>query len=255
MDTLRIVSLNTWKCDGVYTRRLQAMKAGLQALHPDVVLLQEVFASDDGQYDTARDVAQALSMQCIRAPSRHKVRWMDGQQFASTCGLAILSRFPIMESSTYDLPTASEDGDRIVQCAKLSVAGTVLWVVNLHLTHLVEANALREHQVKHIVHLLSSNKMDSAVVMGGDFNATIASRELKALLVPSLGLVNCFEGKSKFTHCNTQGQQVDIDHLFMRPANTWRVESARTAFSVSADKDSDAPSDHMALVLDLKKLV
>jgi endonuclease/exonuclease/phosphatase family metal-dependent hydrolase len=48
---MRIVSLNTWKKEGDYSRRLPLMRDGLAAMAPDVVCLQECFFADG--FDTA----------------------------------------------------------------------------------------------------------------------------------------------------------------------------------------------------------
>jgi endonuclease/exonuclease/phosphatase family metal-dependent hydrolase len=76
---MRIVSLNTWKCDGPYRQRLGLMAEELAALAPDVLLLQEVFATEDGHADTAAFLAQALAMHVIVSPARRKHRLFEGQ--------------------------------------------------------------------------------------------------------------------------------------------------------------------------------
>ena len=80
---MRILTLNTWKCDGAYRPRLQAMAQGLAALAPDVILLQEVFATEDDRADTAGYLAQALSMWATRAPAPSGTKtgeWIHGRR-------------------------------------------------------------------------------------------------------------------------------------------------------------------------------
>src|SRR5690349_12850241 len=50
---LRIVTINTGKCDGPYFPRREAMARQLGALDADVIALQESFASIDGCVTTA----------------------------------------------------------------------------------------------------------------------------------------------------------------------------------------------------------
>ena len=59
---LRVVTLNTWKCEGDYRARLPRMAAGLRALDADLVCLQEVFACAAPSADTAAWLADALGL-------------------------------------------------------------------------------------------------------------------------------------------------------------------------------------------------
>jgi endonuclease/exonuclease/phosphatase family metal-dependent hydrolase len=59
---MRLVSLNTWKGEADYPRRVQAMAEGQAELAPDVVALQEDLRSSDGLTHTAGALAQALGL-------------------------------------------------------------------------------------------------------------------------------------------------------------------------------------------------
>ena len=59
---LRIVSLNAWKNDGDFPARVALIAEGLARLNPDVVCLQECFATEDGEVDVAHDLAAALGL-------------------------------------------------------------------------------------------------------------------------------------------------------------------------------------------------
>ena len=87
---MRIVTLNTWKNEGDYPRRLALMRDGLAELAPDLVCLQECFAN--AGHDTAAWLAAELGLDCHAAPARAKVRRHMGQDLQSTSGLAILAR-------------------------------------------------------------------------------------------------------------------------------------------------------------------
>lgn len=250
-DSVRIVSLNTWKCDGPYSRRLQLMADGLLGLRPDVVLLQEVFASEDGRHDTAARIAETLSLTCFRAPSRTKIRAVEGDAVASSCGLAILSRFPFLQQRVLDLPKSVDDGERIAQFAQLLVQDRPFWVVNLHLTHLESESFLRRDQIDSILNSSQGLAGDEAIVIGGDFNAPIDSLELMPLFDSPLRLLDCFQGLPKCTHWTNLGQSLDIDHVLVGGDPSWKVRSASTAMAGCANDRSEAASDHAALVVDL----
>ena len=69
---MRIVTLNTWKNEGDYARRLPLMRDGLAALSPDVVCLQECFVADG--FDTAAFLAAELGLHLYAAPARDIVK-------------------------------------------------------------------------------------------------------------------------------------------------------------------------------------
>lgn len=82
MSALRVVTLNTAKCDQPYWRRLALMWHQLAALSSDVIALQECFACQD-RADTTQMLARLLGMSLAWAPARRKVRplaqWCDRQ--------------------------------------------------------------------------------------------------------------------------------------------------------------------------------
>ena len=50
---MRLVSLNTWKAEGDYPKRVRAMADGLASLSADVIALQEDLRTSDGLTHTA----------------------------------------------------------------------------------------------------------------------------------------------------------------------------------------------------------
>lgn len=248
---MRIVTLNTWKCDGAYGRRLDLMIDGLGELQPDIVLLQEVFASDDGLHDTALRISNALSMACVRAPSRAKNRMVDGRSIPSTSGLATLSRHPATQAHILPLPADREDGERIAHVARLSLEGHSIWVANLHLSHLPDAAALRRDQLTVVLKSVVAMAHADLFVVGGDFNASLESKELSPFLRSPWELNNPFHGQVKYTHCADDGRVMDIDHILTGNCGSWRVTNASTAMNISDCDTSMPPSDHAAVVVDL----
>ena len=75
--TLSLITLNTWKCDGEYRIRLRLMAEGLAELNPDIILLQECFKTDHRQDNTARVLANTLSMNSCYLPAREKLRTFE----------------------------------------------------------------------------------------------------------------------------------------------------------------------------------
>jgi len=167
-DTVTVVTLNTWKCDGDYFARVQAIAEGLKALDADIVLLQEVFASADGAIHTGEAVRERLRLPHVHAPARRKARALAGHDLESTSGLSVLTRLPVTEDDVLALPSDPADGERIAQIVTLDWNGGPLVVVNTHLTHLAGADALRIRQLAAIAEAVPEGV---PAIMGGDMNA------------------------------------------------------------------------------------
>ncbi|MGD9332471.1 MAG: endonuclease/exonuclease/phosphatase family protein, partial [Desulfobacterales bacterium] len=144
---MRIITINTWKGDGDYPRRLALLAAGLQELAPDVLCLQESLQVPHSGPDTARHLADRLQLNLAWAPSRLKKRHVTGRPRPCFSGLAILSRHPIRQHRRLALPAHRKDPERIAQWIDIAVDHHVWRVVNLHLTHIREAAALRQKQL------------------------------------------------------------------------------------------------------------
>lgn len=159
---MRLLTWNVWKNSPPYETRVRIIAAEIAAADPDIVLLQEAFVG--GGADTARDLGRALGLVATAAPARLKRRPHGGAMVDSTNGLAILSRRPVDFNRVVALPAHPDDPDRIAQIVRVGA----LVVVNVHLTHLAGADALRRGQ---IVHLLDRLPEDKPTVVAGDLNA------------------------------------------------------------------------------------
>ena len=176
-----IVTLNTWKGDGDYAARLPLMAEGLAALDADVVCLQECFAAwpgsgadpaagDGSLADTAAELARRLDLRLFHAPARWKPRVFRGAPRPSTSGLAVLTRLAAGPMEVLQLPSDPRDGERIAQGLEVRTARARLRIVNLHLTHLRDAAALRAEQLAAVLARWGGD--GTATVLAGDFNAT-----------------------------------------------------------------------------------
>ena len=240
---MRIVTLNTWKNEGPYLRRLDLMARGLAALAPDVVCLQECFAGDGR--DTAAHLARALGLNCYARPARAKPRRHEGAVVASTSGLAMLSRPPAVAESAWALPSDPADGERIAQRLDLSVEGRGLRTLNLHLTHLPgPASArLRARQLAAALGWAGED-LAAGLVVAGDLNAGAAD--------PALAALKAEVGFEAATFLGARGGRSGpaIDHLVLQEPGGWRV-AARFRALDEVDPDGWLPSDHAAVVVDL----
>ncbi|WP_374569897.1 endonuclease/exonuclease/phosphatase family protein [Phenylobacterium sp.] len=250
---MRIVTLNTWKNEGDYARRLALMARGLAALSPDVVCLQECFAARGA--DTAAELAGAMRLALHARPARRKRREHGGVAVTSTSGLAILAR-RAGEEAGLELVSDPADGERIAQ--RLDVAGEAgpLRVLNLHLTHL-RGEAAAELRARQLVQALDWAR-GGPVLAAGDFNAPLEAPELAVLVeqaVPPDRPEAAYPRRATL-----QGGRVGaslaaaatIDHaVLIDPTGAWRVRRRFLALD-RPDAQGWFPSDHAAVVVDLE---
>jgi endonuclease/exonuclease/phosphatase family metal-dependent hydrolase len=116
---MRLVTINTGKCDGPYDRRLELLGAGLSALKPDVVALQEAFVAADGSADTAGYLANHLGLHLSVVRARSKPRTIQGRTVVSDSNVALLSRERVLESEAWPLPSHPDDGQRVALLARV----------------------------------------------------------------------------------------------------------------------------------------
>lgn len=242
-----VVTLNTWKNDGDYPRRLPLMRDGLAAMAPDVVCLQECFAAqegEDGGEDTAAWLAGELGMTLHAAPSRGKPRRHGGAEVFSTSGLAILARATDGVCERLELVSDPADGERIGQRLDLVVKGRPLRVLNLHLTHLRGAGALRGQQLRQALDWALEGLAENALaglVVAGDLNATADDPALAPLgLEPRPGTL----------HGARTGERTPraaaIDHCMLLRPGGWR-EVGLLRGCETPDAEGWFPSDHAAV--------
>jgi endonuclease/exonuclease/phosphatase family metal-dependent hydrolase len=165
------ITFDTSSCRDDYRSRLAVMTYELQALAPDILLLQNVFATADNRYNTAAHLARKLHMHCAFLPMRPKVRHLDGRPIESHSGLAILSRHAIVDAGHVELPVDARDGQRIAQFADIDIDGSRLLVANIQLGHLPQTDAVRRHQIEKLADYLTDAHDFDHILVGGDFNA------------------------------------------------------------------------------------
>ena len=172
---LRVVTINTGKCDGRYRDRLNALLAGLAALDADIILAQEAFAALDAPrapaLSTPRHLADGLGMHLAFHPIRHKPRDVEGVTVDSVSGLATLSRWPLGDVTTVALTDDPEDGDRAALFVEVPTPDGVVRTANTHLTHLRHRDDLRIQQAREILDHPWWHGEGALRLLGGDMNA------------------------------------------------------------------------------------
>lgn len=255
MASIRLVTLNTWKADGDYQSRLQAMAEDLAALDPHILCLQEVFAAASLGLDTAASLSARLGMNCQYLPARRKSRQFGSGDVDSTSGLAILSRLPVLWTQRLDLPDDPLDGERIAQMAAFDLGSERLLLVNLHLTHLRQAEALRRQQLERIFAAIDAGDGWSASVLAGDFNAGRRDGLFRRLPAAAGWVVEDARAAAREPQRPTllgvsRGGCVDHLLLYRKRDSALRVTGARRVLDQPRPVP---PSDHFGLMVDFSE--
>ncbi|HEY1572536.1 MAG TPA: endonuclease/exonuclease/phosphatase family protein [Pseudonocardiaceae bacterium] len=124
-----------------------ALTAVMAELRPDLIGLQEVWAR--GGQNLAGWLASHLGMHWTWAPSRAPQRWQRRLGDSTVdIGNVVLSRWPITEHDTVELPARPDDDDgRLALYARIDGPTHQVPFFTTHLTSAMDASAVRCRQV------------------------------------------------------------------------------------------------------------
>ncbi|MFM9852366.1 MAG: endonuclease/exonuclease/phosphatase family protein [Sphingomonadaceae bacterium] len=246
---MRCVTLNTWKNEGDYQTRLTAMADGLAALEADVIALQECFVAEPLGLDTAAILADRLGMHLTRRAMRAKPRLHQGAWVESRSDLAILSAVePVSVVCNTVFVSADGDDERGLLRADIIIGGAPIRFGCTHLTHVsgIAGDTVRKAQVATAVQQLLDGWAEPAFLMG-DFNARAGDDCLSPLFAKS-------EREGHFR--NRGGVANLIDHILLfTQDNKIRVDSQSVAMRPNAHRPENGPSDHPAIIMDVKAYI
>ncbi len=186
MERLRVATLNVWNKSGPWAERMTLVREQMSALALDVLGLQEVLeletpAATTNQADELKPVGWHRA---YAAAHDMAVAWVPKGQ-SLHFGNALLSRFPIVRSSSHPLPGADLSDQK--RCVLHAVVEAPFGEVDFFVTHLnwkLDEGWIRELQVKTVAKLVAELAPDDGrfppVVMG-DFNAEPQSDEIRYL--------------------------------------------------------------------------
>ncbi|HEY8088469.1 MAG TPA: endonuclease/exonuclease/phosphatase family protein, partial [Polyangiaceae bacterium] len=174
MKTLTVATLNIWNRFGPWEQRLGAIRAGLKALAPDVLGMQEVLRLDPGEGDGLDQAAlfAADAGYHVAYGRAREQRWY---------GNAVLSRWPIARSEVVELPRVGTDERRCLLFAEIdSPHGRIPFFVT-HLNWKFDDGHVREAQVREIVKQVDALAPPGAfpAILVGDFNAEPEADEIR----------------------------------------------------------------------------
>jgi endonuclease/exonuclease/phosphatase family metal-dependent hydrolase len=268
---LRLVTLNSWKGDGKYSKRLKLISKGLQELQPDIVCLQESLQTEDSSMDTAAYLGRELNLKVTFGPGRLKTRSIEGAHHCCYSGLAILSRIKPIESTLTKLPACAADLDRSYLSALFYWQGQFLTITNVHLTHLANEEVLRKKQLQSAlvgtntfygkIKPLKEHKGNTHPVSFccGDYNWEVSDGDILNLQRETgLFLTDCYvKGGGQlpgYTFAVDNGTPCRIDYIFNLSGGKSPALTCHNAKVILAGKDEDGlrPSDHLGVMVDIE---
>lgn len=266
VNTFRVATLNIWNRFGPWERRLEGIRAGVAAIAPDLLGLQEVVRLEPGDgdgLDQGAAIAEGFGYHVAYARA-HDERWW---------GNAALSRWPVTRSRSFELPRVGTDERRTLLYADVAAPFGALAFFVTHLNWKFEDGHVREAQVREIVarveSLTSAGGLPAIVV--GDFNAEPDSDEIRFLRgLTSLGggtrvyyqdaFAIAGDGSPGFTYARRNDfaaplREPDrrIDYVFVRGRDArFRCEPLEARVCFDEPHDGTFPSDHFGVVATLR---
>ena len=265
---IRVLSWNLWWRHGPWERRQQAIEATLAEVGPDVCGLQEVWGGP--RENLAADLAGRLGMHWCWADVG---KWRDNEGEELSIGNAILSRWPITAHTADGLPVGATDEARVAVHARVDAPGGALPMFTTHLTYGPGRSRVRTAQARTLAGFVAGHAGAGAYppVVTGDLNAEPASDELRLLggvltapAVDGLVLVDAWRyadpGDPGFTWDHRNGYQAHsvipdsrIDYILVGLPRQGRGKVRSASLAGTVPVDSVWPSDHFAVVADLKQ--
>lgn len=177
------MSLNIWNDRAEMPARVETAIAGLKPLAPDVICLQEVVDSP-GYGNQASRIAAALGMHA-------EFDAVDDRHATGPLGNAVVTRYPVLDRASVQLPGPPEDPRRALLC-RLDTPHGVLAVVSCHLSWELWESPRREDQVVALDRFVKEHGTGMPPIICGDFNT-----------VPDSSVIRFMTGKTSLSSRGT----------------------------------------------------
>jgi endonuclease/exonuclease/phosphatase family metal-dependent hydrolase len=261
--TLRVLTWNVWGRFGPWEAREAALIRSLEALEPDVIALQECWRDRSGETQAAR-LAKALGYHAAYGGGTFLAEdWATGS--------GLLSRWPIEHHEHREFPAPSRDvwgGSALF--ARIAGPRGSLAVFSVALDWPPHASATRQASVRQMAaFVLEVAGPAFPTVICGDFNAPPDSDELRMLTgrtettAPGFALFDAWEMAGAgpgYTWARSNPWTLPvllpdrrIDYVLVgRPRRGGAGHVVRCALAGTEPVDGVVPSDHYAVVADLR---
>jgi len=266
-SAVRAVTWNIWWRFGPrWHDRQPGIRQTLERLDPDVVALQEVWSSDETTQ--ANELAHALGMHAVYgSPSYPPAPTGDGidDHEGIGLGIAVLSRWPVLDHQTLAMPARHRSWDPIALAVRVDHPAGPLPIVATCLDYGVPYTDDRIAQGSFVADLATDPRFDGPcpVLLMGDLNAAVDSPVLRSVgdvltdaWIDGGGDLDAVTLPSTHPSAPLEAgpQLVDqrIDHIFFRPGREDQDVIVEGVQLVGAAVDGVFPSDHRAVVADLR---
>jgi len=211
---IRVLDFNTHRSFG----GIGTVAAEIRAVDPDIVLLQEIdrFHGRTGGIDQAAYFGEALDMDHAFGANVTS----GGGEY----GVAILSRFKILNAENYVLPNGPGGEQRGLLGIGIEIGGQEVRIYNTHLQN--KLVGLREAQARHIAGIVANE--DNPIILGGDMNATVGTATLTPL---TSQLVDAWSVGSGPEGTGPNGSRID----FLLASPTIKPQQAQVLRSTISD--------------------
>ncbi|HIF22521.1 MAG TPA: endonuclease [Gemmatimonadetes bacterium] len=229
-DTLRVLAYNIHHGEGMdEVLDLERIADLIRELEPDLVALQEVdsVTTRTSGVDQAHELGRLTGL----APVFGRFMAYRGGAY----GMAVLSRWPVVESRNLRLPAGAEPRTAVSVEVESRRTGRRLRFVSIHLYRTEEE---RLAQSTTLEELLGSREVPT--VLAGDFNSTPGSRVMSHM-AQSWQIVA--KGADHFTFPSYEPDR-EIDFVLLQPSDRFEVLGQRVI-------DAPVASDHRPVLVDL----
>ena len=185
---------------------MEALASVIEESQPDIVVFQEISRGwvISGRLDMLAWLSQRLDMPYVSGPTADPL-W----------GNAILSRYPILEHESYDLPPRDLFILRGFIAAMIDIGdGDRLQVIATHFHHLVDDSGIRQQQSPVILDFW--NGADNTIILG-DFNAEPDSPEMTMLREAGLVDAAAQVSSSPTNTFDSDSRYQRIDYIWVSP--------------------------------------
>jgi endonuclease/exonuclease/phosphatase family metal-dependent hydrolase len=263
---MRVLTWNLlWRFGEDWRARGQGIAATLEAVRPDLAGLQEVWAT--AETDQAAQLADRLGMHAafgvpsLPPPPRPPA---SPDQAGVEVGVAVLSRWPVLEVHRHRLPSRRRPEIVALEAVADHPQGP-LRLLTTCIDWEREDAAQRLVQTRTLARLLADPARDGPlpVLLTGDLNAPPATPEIRALTEVAVDAWVAGGGAPDSGHTLSAANPLAphaawwlldqrIDYVLARPGTPARPVVVERAFLAGEPRDRRYPSDHFAVVADLR---
>jgi endonuclease/exonuclease/phosphatase family metal-dependent hydrolase len=263
---MRVLTWNLlWRFGGDWRARGQEIAATLAAVRPDLAGLQEVWAS--AETDQAAQLADRLGMHAafgapsLPPPPRPPA---SPDQAGVEVGVAVLSRWPILEVHRHRLPSRRRPEIVALEAVADHPQGPLRLLTTCIDWEREDADQ-RLVQTRTLARLLADPARDGPlpVLLTGDLNAPPATPEIRALTGVTVDAWVAGGGAPDGGHTLSAANPLApraawwlldqrIDYVLARPGTPADPVVVERAFLAGEPRDGRYPSDHFAVVADLR---